>query len=64
MGRVNAEIEIAEPVLAPLSHDEPRGKARIVVDGATIASHDLYPVEDAAQADFSGAASLGEALVD
>jgi hypothetical protein len=32
---------------APLTRNEPRGKARIVVDGATIASHDLYPIEDA-----------------
>jgi len=46
MGRVNAEIDVQEPMYAPVTHNEPRGKARIVVDGATIASHDLYPVED------------------
>jgi len=46
MGRVNAQIDVKEPMYAPVLRSEPRGKARIVVDGATIASHDLYPVED------------------
>jgi D-alanyl-D-alanine carboxypeptidase (penicillin-binding protein 5/6) len=46
LGRVNAELEVQEPLIAPLTRSEPRGKARIVVDGATIASHDLYPVAD------------------
>jgi len=31
--------------VAPLTTDQPIGKASIVVDGATIATHDLYPSE-------------------
>jgi D-alanyl-D-alanine carboxypeptidase (penicillin-binding protein 5/6) len=49
MGRVNAELDIPDPLYAPLSRSKPAGKARIVVDGATIASHDLYPLADVAE---------------
>ena len=49
MGRVNAELDIPDPLYAPLSRTKPAGKARIVVDGATIASHDLFPVADVAE---------------
>jgi D-alanyl-D-alanine carboxypeptidase (penicillin-binding protein 5/6) len=48
MGKVNAELDIPDPLFAPLARGKPAGKARIVVDGATIASHDLYPVADVA----------------
>ncbi|HEX7374068.1 MAG TPA: D-alanyl-D-alanine carboxypeptidase family protein [Steroidobacteraceae bacterium] len=40
---VKAEFEVPESVMAPLAVDKPLGKARIVVDGAVIAAHDLYP---------------------
>jgi len=46
MGRVQAEFELPERLVAPLSRDTAIGKANIVVDGATIATHDLYPAED------------------
>jgi D-alanyl-D-alanine carboxypeptidase (penicillin-binding protein 5/6) len=46
MGRVQAEFELPDRLVAPLSRDTAIGKANIVVDGATIATHDLYPAED------------------
>ena len=46
VGSVQAEFELPERLVAPLSMNTPLGKARIVVDGATIAAHDLYPAED------------------
>jgi D-alanyl-D-alanine carboxypeptidase (penicillin-binding protein 5/6) len=49
MGKVNAELDIPDPLFAPLERSKPAGKARIVVNGATIASHDLYPVADVAE---------------
>jgi D-alanyl-D-alanine carboxypeptidase (penicillin-binding protein 5/6) len=49
MGSVKAELDLPDPVLAPLSRGNASGKARIVVAGSTIASHDLYPVEDVAR---------------
>jgi D-alanyl-D-alanine carboxypeptidase (penicillin-binding protein 5/6) len=45
-GNVRAEFELPERLVAPLRAATPIGKARIVVDGATIATHDLYPAED------------------
>jgi D-alanyl-D-alanine carboxypeptidase (penicillin-binding protein 5/6) len=46
VGSVQAEFELPEQLIAPLSAGTPLGKAKIVVDGATIAAHDLYPAED------------------
>ena len=46
MGSVQAEFELPEQVIAPLSKATSIGKARIVVDGATVASHDVYPADD------------------
>ena len=46
MGSVQAEFELPEQLVAPLAAATPLGKAMIVVDGATIATHDLYPAED------------------
>jgi len=46
VGSVKAEFEIPERLFAPLSTQTPIGKTRIVVDGATIATHDLYPAQD------------------
>jgi D-alanyl-D-alanine carboxypeptidase (penicillin-binding protein 5/6) len=42
---VKAEFEVPESVIAPLTADRSIGKARIVVDGATVAAHDLYPAQ-------------------
>ena len=49
MGSVRAEFELPEQLIAPLSAQTALGKARIVVDGSTIAAHDLYAVEDLPQ---------------
>jgi D-alanyl-D-alanine carboxypeptidase (penicillin-binding protein 5/6) len=46
VGSVKAEFEMPERLIAPLSTQAPIGKASIVVDGATIATHDLYPAAD------------------
>ncbi len=46
VGSVKAEFELPERLVAPLSTGTPIGKASIVVDGATIATHDLYPAAD------------------
>lgn len=46
MGSVQAEFELPERLVAPLSAGTSLGKAKIVVDGATIAAHDLYPAND------------------
>jgi D-alanyl-D-alanine carboxypeptidase (penicillin-binding protein 5/6) len=46
VGSVKAEFELPERLVAPLSTQAPIGKASLVVDGATIATHDLYPSED------------------
>jgi D-alanyl-D-alanine carboxypeptidase (penicillin-binding protein 5/6) len=45
-GSVRAEFELPDRLVAPLSAGTPIGKAKIVVDGATIATHDLFPAED------------------
>ncbi len=46
MGRVQAEFELPDRLVAPLSRETAIGQAKIVVDGATIATHELYPAED------------------
>jgi D-alanyl-D-alanine carboxypeptidase (penicillin-binding protein 5/6) len=46
VGSVKAEFELPEQLVAPLAADQPLGKVKIVVDGATIATHDLYPAQD------------------
>jgi D-alanyl-D-alanine carboxypeptidase (penicillin-binding protein 5/6) len=53
---VKADFELPEELLAPLSKDQPIGKAKVVVDGQTIATYDLYPVADVAEAGFFGRA--------
>ena len=47
-GSVKAEFELPDALVAPLSAGRPVGKAKIVVDGAVIATHDLYPQQDVA----------------
>ncbi len=46
VGSVQAQFELPETIVAPLAANTPLGKASIVVDGATIATHDLYPAQD------------------
>jgi D-alanyl-D-alanine carboxypeptidase (penicillin-binding protein 5/6) len=46
MGSVKAEFDLPGRLVAPLSADTPIGKASIVVNGATIATHELYPSQD------------------
>jgi D-alanyl-D-alanine carboxypeptidase (penicillin-binding protein 5/6) len=53
---VKAEFELPQRLVAPLAANQPVGKAKIVVDGATIATHDLYPAADVPQAGFFGRA--------
>ena len=52
MGSVQAAFELPERLVAPLSAQTPIGKVNIVVDGATIATHDLYPAADVPQGGF------------
>ena len=49
MGSVQATFELPERLVAPLSAQTPIGKVNIVVNGATIATHDLYPAADVPQ---------------
>jgi len=46
VGSVKAEFELPGRLVAPLSTQAPIGKVNILVDGATIATHDLYPAAD------------------
>jgi D-alanyl-D-alanine carboxypeptidase (penicillin-binding protein 5/6) len=46
VGSVKAEFEVPGRLVAPLAAGTPIGKVSIVVDGATIATHDLYPAAD------------------
>ena len=46
VGNVKAEFEVPGRLVAPLAAGTPIGKVSIVVDGATIATHDLYPAAD------------------
>jgi D-alanyl-D-alanine carboxypeptidase (penicillin-binding protein 5/6) len=48
MGSVKAEFAVDGRLVAPLSARTPIGKVSIVVDGATIATHDLFPARDVA----------------
>ena len=43
---VKAEFQLPETILAPLSANTAVGKTNVVVDGAPIASHDLFPAQD------------------
>ena len=52
MSSVQAEFELPERLVAPLAAQTPIGKVSIVVDGATIATHDLYPAADVPEGGF------------
>ncbi len=46
VGSVQAEFELPEKLIAPLSTATAVGKVKVVVDGATVATYDLYPAQD------------------
>ena len=46
VGSVQAEFELPELLVAPLSTSTAIGKVKVVVDGATVATYDLYPAQD------------------
>ncbi|HEX9208187.1 MAG TPA: D-alanyl-D-alanine carboxypeptidase family protein [Steroidobacteraceae bacterium] len=53
---VKADFELPGTIVAPLSAGKPLGKAKVVVDGKPVATYDLYPATDVAQAGFFGRA--------
>ncbi len=56
LSSVKADFELPETLVAPLAASKPVGKTRIVVDGAPVATYDLYPATDVASAGFFGRA--------
>jgi D-alanyl-D-alanine carboxypeptidase (penicillin-binding protein 5/6) len=46
VGSVQAEFELPAQLIAPLSTATAVGKVKVVVDGATVATYDLYPAQD------------------
>jgi D-alanyl-D-alanine carboxypeptidase (penicillin-binding protein 5/6) len=46
VGSVQAEFELPERLVAPLDASTAIGKVKVVVDGATVATYDLYPAQD------------------
>jgi D-alanyl-D-alanine carboxypeptidase (penicillin-binding protein 5/6) len=48
-GSVKAEFQLPDRLVAPLDAKTPIGKVNILVDGTTIATHDLYPAQDVAR---------------
>ena len=46
VGSVQAEFELPDRLVAPLSTSTAIGKVKVVVDGATVATYDLYPAQD------------------
>jgi D-alanyl-D-alanine carboxypeptidase (penicillin-binding protein 5/6) len=63
VSNVKAEFELPETIEAPLPADKPVGKARVVVDGKPVATYDLYPATEVAQAGFFGRAWDGLRLL-
>jgi D-alanyl-D-alanine carboxypeptidase (penicillin-binding protein 5/6) len=53
---VKADFELPGTLVAPLARAKSIGKAKVVVDGQTIATYDLYPTADVAEAGFFGRA--------
>jgi D-alanyl-D-alanine carboxypeptidase (penicillin-binding protein 5/6) len=56
LSNVKAEFELPETIVAPLSANKALGKTRILVDGAPVAAHDLFPAQDVAAAGIFGRA--------
>jgi D-alanyl-D-alanine carboxypeptidase (penicillin-binding protein 5/6) len=46
VGNVQAEFELPARLIAPLSTNTAVGKVKVVADGATVATYDLYPAQD------------------
>jgi len=46
VGSVQAEFELPDRLVAPLSTSTAIGKVKVLVDGATVATYDLYPAQD------------------
>lgn len=53
---VKADFELPETLVAPLAANKSVGKTQIVVDGKPVASYELYPAKDVAEAGFFGRA--------
>jgi D-alanyl-D-alanine carboxypeptidase (penicillin-binding protein 5/6) len=53
---VKADFELPETLIAPLAQNKPLGKAKVVVDGQTIATYELFPTADVPAAGFFGRA--------
>jgi len=53
---VKAEFELPETLVAPLAKNKSVGKAKVVVDGQTISTYDLFPTADVPAAGFFGRA--------
>jgi D-alanyl-D-alanine carboxypeptidase (penicillin-binding protein 5/6) len=53
---VKANFELPATIVGPLAANKPLGKAQVVVDGAPVATYDLYPANDVAQAGIFGRA--------
>ncbi len=53
---VKADFELPETLVAPLARNKAIGKAKVVVDGQTVATYDLYPTADVPEAGFFGRA--------
>ncbi len=51
-GSVQAQFELPERLIAPLAKSSAVGKVKVVVDGATVATYDLYPAQDVASGGF------------
>jgi serine-type D-Ala-D-Ala carboxypeptidase (penicillin-binding protein 5/6) len=53
---VKADFELPDTLVAPLARNTAIGKAKVVVDGQTIATYDLYPAVDVPESGFFGRA--------
>jgi D-alanyl-D-alanine carboxypeptidase (penicillin-binding protein 5/6) len=52
VGNVQAQFELPAHLVAPLSAKVAVGKVKVVADGATVATYDLYPAQDVASGGF------------
>jgi D-alanyl-D-alanine carboxypeptidase (penicillin-binding protein 5/6) len=54
VGSVKANFQLPQTVVAPLAANKAIGKAEVVVDGKPVATYDLYPAANVAEAGFFG----------
>jgi D-alanyl-D-alanine carboxypeptidase (penicillin-binding protein 5/6) len=54
VGSVKANFQLPQTIVAPLAANKAIGKAEVVVDGKPVATYDLYPATNVAQAGFFG----------